>query len=168
MTVYVDDMRRRRTVGGGRPRTWSHLMADTHDELMEFARRLGLRADWLQHAGTHREHFDVVEQVRTRALRLGATAITYPHGTAEFLGRKRRDGGSRSRQLPDAAPALQVSEPVTSDRPGVCGHCGEPFARGTRVVAAITKSSGQRSWCLEEHTTVRANERWTDEAGASW
>lgn len=62
MSVYVDDMRRPARVGriSGR---WSHLMADSHDELEAFARRLDLRRaiaegldnleDWFE--GTPRE-----------------------------------------------------------------------------------------------------------------
>ena len=77
MSVYVDEMRSRRTVRGGRPGCWSHLPADTHDELMPFARRLGLRPGWLHYAGTHRKHFDVVDTVRvtlpSRSDRAGAS-----------------------------------------------------------------------------------------------
>lgn len=42
MTVYVDDMRVPARVGRINAR-WSHLMADTDEELHEFAARLGLR-----------------------------------------------------------------------------------------------------------------------------
>jgi hypothetical protein len=98
MTVYVDDMRRPARVGRIRAR-WSHLMADTHDELMAFAARLGLRPEWIQHAGSYREHFDLTEPHRAKALELGAHAITYPHGTglvlAEKRAAKRGPGGAR-------------------------------------------------------------------------
>lgn len=89
MTVYVDDMRRRARVGNSRPANWSHMFADTPDELRSFARRLGLDADWVQRAGTHREHFDVTDTVRRAALRLGAQHITYPRDTADLLARKK-------------------------------------------------------------------------------
>lgn len=42
MTVYVDDMNRAGRVGRISSR-WSHLYADTHAELEDFARQLGLR-----------------------------------------------------------------------------------------------------------------------------
>lgn len=90
MTVYVDDMLRPARVGRIRSR-WSHLMADSHDELMAFAARLGLRPEWLQHPGTHREHFDLTEQRRMDALRLDAVPIAYPRETAELLARKRAE-----------------------------------------------------------------------------
>lgn len=89
MTVYVDNMRRQATIGRGRPARWSHLMADTHDELEDFARRLRLDPSWIQHEGTRREHYDVTDTVRARALHLGAEPIRYPRGTADLLDRKR-------------------------------------------------------------------------------
>lgn len=88
MTVYVDDMLRPAQLTG-RPAKWSHLMADTPDELEAFRVRLQLSRAWLQHAGTHREHYDVTATVRLTALSMGAQAVSYPHGTAEILARKR-------------------------------------------------------------------------------
>lgn len=76
MTVYIDDMQRPARVGRISAR-WSHLLADSSDELMTFARRLGLRPAWLQHPGTPREHFDVTETKRQQALALGAVPIRY-------------------------------------------------------------------------------------------
>jgi hypothetical protein len=95
MSVYVDDMRRSTRVTG-RPSRMSHLMADTHDELMQAALDLGLRREWIQHEGTHREHFDVTETVRQRALAAGiAEPTSYPHGTGQILARKRALAASR-------------------------------------------------------------------------
>lgn len=88
MTVYVDDMFFPKQLQG-RPAKWSHLMADTSDELRAFASRLGLQPHWIQHTGTYREHFDVTAQVRAKAIKFGAVEISYPRGTAELLARKR-------------------------------------------------------------------------------
>ena len=88
MTVWVDDMARPARVGRNLGH-WSHLFADTHDELVAFARKLGLRREWIQHEGTHREHFDVTSMVRRKALDYGAQPISYPRGTAELMARKR-------------------------------------------------------------------------------
>lgn len=87
--IYVDDMRHRARVGNGRPANWSHLFADTHDELIAFALRLGLSPAWIQHAGTYREHYDVTDTVRQVAISHGAEQISYPRGTAELLQRKK-------------------------------------------------------------------------------
>lgn len=90
MPVYVDDMQRRARVGR-LDAVWSHLMADTHDELLDFARRLGLNLRWIQHEGKPLEHFDVTEPKRQAALRLGAIPIRYgAEGAA--LTRAKRDG----------------------------------------------------------------------------
>lgn len=98
MTVYVDDYRREAKVGNLQGR-WSHLLADTSEERMEFARRLGLQPAWLQHAGTPLEHFDVVETVRSRAIRAGARPITYRQ-SGELVARKRA-------MLPAPAPVVE-------------------------------------------------------------
>lgn len=75
MAVYVDDMRVQATVGKFSSR-WSHLTADTPDELRSFALKIGLRTSWVQYPGTYKEHYDLTEGMRQRALRNGATAIT--------------------------------------------------------------------------------------------
>ena len=90
--IWVDDMRRPARPAGyrgrGTPR-WSHLFAETPAELAEFARRLGLSPSWLQYAGTHREHFDVTDTVRRRALQAGAVPISYPGDVGRLLAARR-------------------------------------------------------------------------------
>lgn len=76
MTVYVDDMRRDATVNG-MWRRWSHLFADDSRELRRFASRLGLASAWVQAADSPEEHFDVTDNIRVRALALGAVAVSY-------------------------------------------------------------------------------------------
>lgn len=76
MTVYVDDMRRSAAVAGRKDR-WSHLMADTSEELFEFAMTIGLDSAWVQKPGTHREHFDVTDGMRRRALANGAMPVNF-------------------------------------------------------------------------------------------
>jgi hypothetical protein len=80
--VYVDDLSpgvptdaQARRVGARNGDLWCHLFADTAEELRTFAARLGMRPEWLQHAGTEREHFDLTPGRRTRAIRLGAQEI---------------------------------------------------------------------------------------------
>jgi hypothetical protein len=76
MTVYVDDMQLSAKIGRINAR-WSHLLADTSEELIEFAKKLGLKEEWIQYPGTWKEHFDVTEPKRQKAIRLGATQIGY-------------------------------------------------------------------------------------------
>jgi len=74
--IYVDDARLQAThLLRGRAR-WSHLTADTRDELHAFAVDvLGLSRHWFQ---DHPRlwHYDVVERVRIRAIELGAKPVS--------------------------------------------------------------------------------------------
>jgi len=89
VTVYVDDMRRRAQVGRGRPAIWSHLQADTTEELLEFTSLLGLDPKWIQKAGTVIEHFDVTETKRRLAVQLGAVEIAYGGEESRALIRRK-------------------------------------------------------------------------------
>ena len=70
MSVYVDD-----AITLWRGRRWAHMMADTLDELHAMAARLGMprRAFQDKRSGAH---YDLTEELRTEALRLGAVAIS--------------------------------------------------------------------------------------------
>jgi hypothetical protein len=85
MTVYVDNYRVPATVGRIRGR-WSHLTADTPDELHEFAAKIGHRREWFQGKCKHAAcptidgvcahfHYDVVDSRRAAAIYAGAKAI---------------------------------------------------------------------------------------------
>jgi uncharacterized protein DUF4031 len=72
MPVYVDDAHI-----PSRGRLWSHLVADSADELHEAAERLGLRREWAQDRG-RTLHYDVPEELRERAIDSGiAVAISW-------------------------------------------------------------------------------------------
>jgi hypothetical protein len=45
-------------------------------ELIAFVRQFGLRPEWIQYAGTYREHFDVREDEGLRMIALGARLAT--------------------------------------------------------------------------------------------
>lgn len=66
MTVYVDNEQI-----AWRGKLWCHMVADSLDELHEFALRLGLRLAWFQAKSSY-PHYDVTINVRDRALHLGA------------------------------------------------------------------------------------------------
>jgi hypothetical protein len=63
--VYVDDARI-----NARGRRWSHLVADTPDELHRAAAQLGLQREWAQEKG-RTLHYDVPDELRARAIDLG-------------------------------------------------------------------------------------------------
>jgi hypothetical protein len=85
MAVYVDDSRIR-----WRGLEWSHLIADTTDELHAFAGRLGLERG-LFHRRPERpwkDHYDIPEGQRRAAIGRGARPIT-SREAAEMLRAKR-------------------------------------------------------------------------------
>lgn len=91
MAVYVDDWRQRATVGPVTAR-WSHLTADTTEELHRFAAALGLRRAWFQgHRDPLRHHYDVTDDGRRRAIALGAQPVTWRQ--AARARRRRRAAG---------------------------------------------------------------------------
>lgn len=66
MAVYVDNAR---IVWRGRQ--WCHLVADSSEELHEFAKKLGMKRIWFQHTASY-PHYDITLEARARALKLGA------------------------------------------------------------------------------------------------
>ena len=69
MAVYVDSLRDY----GWRHGPSCHLIADSVDELMEFAVRMGLKREWFQAKST--PHFDLTADGRELALQHGAIEL---------------------------------------------------------------------------------------------
>lgn len=83
MTVYVDNMRIRAKVGTYVSR-WSHLTADTREELHTFAELIGLNRSWFQEGtglpgtyGAESWHYDVTDSKRKLALDYGAKPVEW-------------------------------------------------------------------------------------------
>lgn len=70
MTVYVDE-----SIYTFRDQLYCHMIADTHEELVEMGHKIAMKPQWLQDAGTFREHFDLSPGMRQRAIRKGAQEI---------------------------------------------------------------------------------------------
>lgn len=83
MAVYVDDMRARYGT-----MVMCHMLADSTDELLAMADRIGVQRRWLQKAGTDREHFDIALSKRALAVAAGAVEITWREAGA--MCRRRR------------------------------------------------------------------------------
>lgn len=64
-----------------------HMTADGHEELMEFAARLGIKPPWLQHPGRHSEHFDLTASKRAQAVRMGAKELTRDEAAHQLIAR---------------------------------------------------------------------------------
>lgn len=91
MTVYVDD-----PFTLWRGQRWAHLMADTLEELHDFAQsKLGIPRRAFQNK-TSGAHYDVPEALRDEALRLGAVPISR-HVDRELLRRVIRNARAQGR-----------------------------------------------------------------------
>nr|WP_244556788.1 DUF4031 domain-containing protein [Fulvimarina manganoxydans] len=66
------------------------MLADTTDELIAMADRIGVARKWLQNAGTAHEHFDIALSKRALAVAAGAQEITWRE--AGKMIRERRIG----------------------------------------------------------------------------
>lgn len=71
MSVYVDNMRA--SVGLMK---MCHMIADSTDELLAMADRIGVDRKWLQKAGTAHEHFDIALSKRGAAVAAGAVEVS--------------------------------------------------------------------------------------------
>lgn len=107
MTVYVDNARIPATVGSLRGR-WSHLTADTVEELHVFAGQIGLARSWFQTCKNQKScppatcphwHYDVTDSKRAEAIRLGAQEMDLRQWGAICSARReaQRAAGSEAR-----------------------------------------------------------------------
>lgn len=74
MAVYVDDMYKYPLGQFGRMKM-SHMAADSTEELLAMADRIGVARKWIQHPGTDREHFDIALSKRALAVAAGAIEV---------------------------------------------------------------------------------------------
>lgn len=106
MTIYVDDARIHARVGRFEAK-WSHLFADTQDELHKFAQSIGLKRAWFQGPPKHDPfwHYDVTESKRREAVKAGAVEVSFWD-----------------------APTIMLARDGACDCPsddGSCPHCGK-------------------------------------------
>jgi Protein of unknown function (DUF4031) len=85
MAVYVDE-----AVWHRRGRRFCHLVADSPEELAQFAARLGLRRAWLQTKPGRpwKDHYDLPAWARAEAVRLGALELTMREMGAHLARRR--------------------------------------------------------------------------------
>lgn len=72
--VYIDNM----NAPYGRMKL-CHMIADSTEELLTMADKIGMDRKWIQKAGTHQEHFDICLAKKRIALKYGAQEITMRH-----------------------------------------------------------------------------------------
>lgn len=99
MAVYVDDME----AGFGRM-VMCHMVADSVEELLAMADRIGVARRWVQHADDPvRIHFDIAKSKRALAVQAGAIEVTW-----RWVG-KRHNALRKGEPLP---PIEQPSDAV--------------------------------------------------------
>jgi hypothetical protein len=136
VSVYVDDADIAATVGRHTSR-WSHLTADTKDELHEFAAKLGLKRSYFQvhdasplcRGGEQcpHWHYDVTAPKRARALQLGAQPIDR-RALAALLAARRA-----AMRPPIAAPPAGPVRPAVTVTKGECSADDPPCRRPARL-----------------------------------
>lgn len=90
MAVYVDNMHETKLGSLGRMKM-CHMIADTTEELLAMADKIGVQRKWLQYPGTSKEHFDIARSKRTLAVAAGAVEIEMEQTSA--MCRRRRETG---------------------------------------------------------------------------
>ncbi len=70
--VYVDNMKAK----FGRL-ILCHMIADSKEELLQMANKIGVNVKWIQYEGTYKEHFDICSIKRKEAIKLGAKEISW-------------------------------------------------------------------------------------------
>lgn len=109
MAVYVDDMR----APYGRM-VMCHMMADTTQELLAMADRIGVKRRWIQKPGTPDEHFDISLSKRALAVQYGAREIEW-RDTAILMDRRREKP-----RFPHKLCSFEVPEPSSEDVEASC------------------------------------------------
>ena len=66
-----------------------HMMADTTEELMNMARHLNLKPEWIQNPGGPSEHFDVGKAKRRMAIKFGAEPVSDKWLVVNLVRRRR-------------------------------------------------------------------------------
>jgi len=54
-----------------------HMIADSNEELLQMAARIGVNKKWIQYPGTANEHFDICLSKKKKGIELGAKEINF-------------------------------------------------------------------------------------------
>ena len=83
MAVYIDNF----NAPFGRM-IMCHMVADTTNELLEMADKIGVKRKWIQCSGTYNEHFDVSKGCKKIAIENGAIEIGF-RDYADFVNKRK-------------------------------------------------------------------------------
>ncbi len=157
MTVYVDDSNIAAAVQNGtvtHTSRWSHLWADTQEELHEFAtQKLGLRRSYFQGPPEHEIwHYDLTEGKRWQAIRQGAVAVTWRESVELHPV-------VRARHPETGATEHQAAEPVADvalDADAADLEAGYAYQRGDFARAAsLIRDARELAPGRDQHWTGR-------------
>lgn len=65
-----------------------HMTADTHDELVAMADKIGVQRKWIQYRGTWKEHFDICKAKRALAIQHGAVELDRRQAALRIAARR--------------------------------------------------------------------------------
>jgi hypothetical protein len=164
MTVYVDDAHIQATVPNGRAghvAQWSHLFADTQEELHAFAAQLDLRRSYFQPGRPRGDgsaspywHYDVTAGKRQQAIRLGAQPVT-PRESIGII-REREARAERARIAGQASHAA-----------GLAYRVGD-YAKASQLLGLAREADPARAPLWAEHAArvhAAARDRAAEVAG---
>lgn len=128
MAVYVDD-----AMIPFKGMLMNHMLADTREELLAMATALETSHIWLQKAGTYKEHFDICEKRRAKAIELGAVKITYRDAGRMIYRRRRAPGdwqmpANAVHRLVDPSKTRPVQDDDAEDLYRLIGDCFAEYA----------------------------------------
>ena len=150
VAVYVDDAMIAADVPNGpvvHHSHWSHLWADTEQELHDFAvNRLGLRRSYFQPAEDHHgfAHYDLTEGKRWQALRHGAVAVDWRQ-TAE-VSRDRRQ------QTQTSGADRRQEFAARANRDAAAAFFAGDLARAAHLLTAAAAADPARTREFAGHT----------------
>lgn len=72
---FISEIPQAKRSGAKWDHEWCHMWADTEEELVAFAKTIGLKKEWLQKSKKWLPHYDLLPPIRDRALKRGAVVM---------------------------------------------------------------------------------------------
>lgn len=92
--VYVDNMK-----ASFRGMKMCHMIADTTEELLAMAKKIGVESKWIQCPDSTKEHFDICMSARAKAVASGAKEITWKEAGNMIIERNKNNTVLKKRIL---------------------------------------------------------------------
>lgn len=166
MAVYVDDVRH-----SYRRMVMCHMWADTHEELMAMADRIGVARRWLQMPPKASwVHFDIALCKKALAIKYGAI-LTDRYGPSLFDRKRRLERAEAliegfQREIDDGADPDEIVEEFKTSRREQIESLRVSAARCREMIAIIHKTRKERAERSEKKAeeTVEGSESPTGQS----